>query len=224
MAAFPFPIIECRGVDALTEWNKHRARGKAEGYYPVIVGDSRDLALLVESMEMNGDDPASIIERATTMHGADVLEIRESQDPELYENVDPGEWPIRASHQPIVSHTDLKTGEPKPKVYIAQLPTVHSHEVPAYLRYGAWNDCPSAAEHVAIHQMWHAEYGAEIVVVAGDVIECKVQRPPSTNDEATKLARQQFVYCSDIVYQGVQSLRALAAGLKNHDAWYFWWD
>lgn len=40
----------------------------------------------------------------------------------------------------------------------------------------------------------------------------------------TELAREQFAFCEDIVYQGVGSIPALAKGLEQSTVWYFWWD
>jgi hypothetical protein len=52
----------------------------------------------------------------------------------------------------------------------------------------------------------------------------RVQRRPPTREAALELAREQYVYCSDIVDQGVQTLSAFAAALMENDWWYFWWD
>lgn len=71
---------------------------------------------------------------------------------------------------------------------------------------------------------WAGRYGAEIYAVTGDVIECTVERPPTTRDEAMELAREQFLLCTDIVYQGTESISLLAATLQDCSAWYFWWD
>jgi Domain of unknown function (DUF4253) len=56
------------------------------------------------------------------------------------------------------------------------------------------------------------------------VMECTVARPPKTREEAMALAREQFFYCTDIVYQGTESLSLLGATVLNAKAWYFWWD
>jgi hypothetical protein len=224
MTKFPYPVVECRGAEALAEWARLWSRGQTEGFYPVIVGDAHDMENLAGSITVNASAPASIIERASGLSGAGILDARVKQDPELYGDVEEGDWPDDVAHQSIVSHTDLSTGKPKAKVYIAQIPTVYSYEVPAYLRYGGWNDCPCAEEQVAIHRMWSEQYGARIIAATGDVIECTVTKPPTSRDSAIKLAREQFIYCTDIVFQGVESLGVLAAGLKDHDAWFFWWD
>ena len=60
--------------------------------------------------------------------------------------------------------------------------------------------------------------------ISSDVIEMRVERPPSTREAAFAVAEEQFAYCSDIVLQGTGSISALAATLMNGTAWYFWWD
>jgi hypothetical protein len=77
---------------------------------------------------------------------------------------------------------------------------------------------------VALLRFWHDKYGAQIISATDDVIECTVSRPPSTREQAMELAREQFLYCADIVYQGVQTVSNLGAGLLNSKYWYFWWD
>jgi hypothetical protein len=74
------------------------------------------------------------------------------------------------------------------------------------------------------HRRWHQEYGADIACLSSDVIECTVKSPPSSRQSALALAQEQFVYCPDIVHQGVESLEALAAILLDGKTWYFWWD
>jgi len=39
-----------------------------------------------------------------------------------------------------------------------------------------------------------------------------------------KLAWEQYHYCPDIVWQGVGTTSDLAAMLRGHGVWYFWWD
>jgi hypothetical protein len=97
-------------------------------------------------------------------------------------------------------------------------------EIPAYLRFGDWNDCPAPEMHVAVLQYWAKEYDIEIYSMAGDVTECLVARPPASRGAAMKLAHEQFLYCTDIVLQGTESLAVLAATLEDSAVWYFWWD
>ena len=48
--------------------------------------------------------------------------------------------------------------------------------------------------------------------------------PPTTRSAAYQLAWEQYIYCSDIVIQGTQTLSNLAASLLNAPIWFFWWD
>lgn len=109
-------------------------------------------------------------------------------------------------------------------VWIAKVPTPNPFEIPAYLRLGGWNECPSTGDHVAVWRYWQEKYGAEILCATGDVIEAIVQHPPKEKEDCYRLAREQFAYCSDIVTQGVGSIDALASTLRDAKYWYFWWD
>jgi hypothetical protein len=220
----PYPIVECSGKDAIAAWANLREQGKSQGFYPVIIGDTDDLQRLQERLEYDKSAVESTIQRARTLKGNEVLADLLAKEPELYEDVEIGEWPRLESHQEFVSHTELSSGRPRAKLLIVKLPTTSSFEALAYLKYGGWNSCPSPEEHVAIHRMWRDRFGAEVVFATSDVIECRVACPPTAEAEALELAREQFVYCSDIVFQGVQTLSNLASSIRNHGVWYFWWD
>src|SRR5262249_54328128 len=97
-------------------------------------------------------------------------------------------------------------------------------EVPAILNFGGWNECPDASVHVTMMKRWSEKCGAEVVGMNGDVVEMYAAQPPTTRDEALKLANEQFLYCNDIVIQGTQTIEALAAGLLGNNLWFFWWD
>jgi hypothetical protein len=144
---------------------------------------------------------------------------REPHDPPL------GEWPA-SSHPSMglsVAH-DVLTGKPLAKVYIGLAPTEDWTTIPAYLRWGGWNDCPAAEYHVAAMRVWRERYGAELVGMSSDTINLRVAVKPKTQEEALALARDQYIYCSDVIDQGVQTYSALAADLMANDWWYFWWD
>lgn len=51
-----------------------------------------------------------------------------------------------------------------------------------------------------------------------------VTQSPKSKDEAVALASEQHHYCFDIVDQGTQTLRLLAAALMASDWWFFWRD
>lgn len=89
---------------------------------------------------------------------------------------------------------------------------------------GGWNDCPDSSVLTAFAKRWHASFGAEVVSITRDVMEFTVANPPTTREAASKLAMEQYIFCPDIVEQGVGDVVTLAATLQNSSYWYFWWD
>lgn len=136
-----------------------------------------------------------------------------------------GDWPRTADADPGLSVAyDLLKSTPLPKVYIALIPTDDWTTIPAYLRYGGWDDCPPPEYHVAALRAWRARYGAELIGLGFNTMNLRVARSPSTRDAAIALAKEQYIYCRDIIDQGVESYSALAAALMANTWWFFWWD
>jgi hypothetical protein len=136
-----------------------------------------------------------------------------------------GEWPTEPMGAPELSvATETLTGAPLDKAQIVILPTDDPSTIPAYLHWGHWNGCPAPEYHIAALRSWRERFGAELVGLSHDVMNIRVKSRPPTRKAALELAREQYVYCSDIVEQGAQTLSALAAVLMESDWWYFWWD
>lgn len=221
LVGLPFEMISVPGHEAVQAWEKLRGR---PGQTPIILGGHEDVQPMVESFEGDTKSAQQVLADAAQIDPKRWLREQYDADPDLYA-VEPAVWPKAPGEQRGLSaHLDAVKQRPKGQVLIALMPTANAWEVPAFLRYGGWNDCPPPEVHAALHRRWHEKWGAEIACMAGDVVECVVARPPATREEAMKLAREQFVYCPDIVHQGVQSLEALANLLQGGKTWYFWWD
>jgi hypothetical protein len=132
-------------------------------------------------------------------------------------------WPTEPTHQGRVSLQTVKERKGQPST-ILLVRVEHSYDVPAFLGFGGWNDCPAPELHVAVLREWKNKYGARPACVTGDVLECVVVNRPQTEAEATKLAAEQWIFCDDIVGQGTQSIRKLAMEIWRAPAWFFWWD
>ncbi|NRB39776.1 MAG: DUF4253 domain-containing protein [Pseudomonadales bacterium] len=136
-----------------------------------------------------------------------------------------GEWLGEAeAKQGFTLTLDMLSGEPHQDLVGAGIETDASWKIPAFFKYGGWNDCPNPELHCAIWKYWQQKYGAEIVGVSNDVIEAYIANPPTTQEEAMQLALEQYLYCHDIVDQGLETISNLGASIINHNAWYFWWD
>ncbi len=183
-------------------WNEYLAREEAayaDLPLPQVIGPDGRVLTPAEARDFFGD---------------------ERTDAELV-----GEWPDDVEEGVgLTVATDILSGAPYAKVFIAILPTADSTEAPAYLRWGGWNSCPAPEYEVAAFRSWRDRFGADIVGMSGDVLNFKVAHRPQTRDDALALAREQYAFCADIVDQGVGSLSPLAALLMASDWWYFWWD
>jgi len=243
-ANFPFEIVETTGENALETWEGLKRAGRGA---PIVLGGS-DLDNLLFPFDPRDKMQHRPVEEILAAADAisfpdDLRRLRwnERAEAAVYfkriasvadfkdddDEFEPplGEWPTETSHGLGLSAAcDTLTGEPRPLVHIALIPTDDPTAIPAYMRFGNWNECPSAAYHVAALRAWRDRYGAELVGLGSDTIDLRVSRRPGTRDEALELARAQFVYCADIVHQGVGSYRALAAQLMASDWWFFWWD
>jgi len=138
----------------------------------------------------------------------------------------PDPWPERPRRAEVelISTRDILTRELHETISFALVAEAEPFEVPAYLGFGGWNDCPEPELQVAVLREWERAYGAVPVCVTGDVLECVVARPPQSEDEAFSLAAEQWIFCDDIVGQGTQSVRRLAMEIWRSSQWFFWWD
>jgi hypothetical protein len=134
-----------------------------------------------------------------------------------------GRWPSRAESLPALS-VALDYRGPKKKVYVALIRTDDWTTIPAHLHYGGWNACPQPEYHIAALRSWRDRYGAELVGLSSDRMDLRVARRPQARQEALDLAREHYVYCNDIVDQGLGTLSKLAACLMANDWWESWWD
>jgi hypothetical protein len=239
-ANFPYELVETTGENALATWEELKNAGRGA---PVVLGDEPENllfpfdplhparlkpveAILSDAEAINFPNDLRKLRRAQYAQAMVSLGMVASPADfvETEDETPSDDWLAETSDAPGLSVAYERTGEPKSAVHIALIPTVDATAIPAYLRFGDWNACPSPAYHVAALRAWRDLYGAELIGLSFDTINLRVSRKPATREEALELARAQFVYCSDIIVQGVGSYGRLAAGLMESDWWYFWWD
>jgi hypothetical protein len=224
--AFPYVIHQVSGSDALDTLSALAAAG---GGFPVLLGDADEFEQFMETYEDNAQPVDGLIALARGIDAHTWFAGRLEIDPEYEgddeeEDEEAGEYPDGAASAGLSSHLNVLTQEPHAAVNIVVIPAAEAWMVPCYLGIGGWNECPNAEEHAAIFKYWGEKYGATVACITSDVIEMTVARPPATKEEALALAREQYIYCPDIVDQGTESVAALAAGLLNSRVWFFWWD
>lgn len=222
---FPYPLVSVPGAEAVAAWRRYQVEWRKEGCSAVVLGDLEDVRGRAELLAQDNGSVADLIARGLAKPVTDFFASRAAEYAEYESDLEPGPWPAHpVPPSPLTAHTEIGSGRPKPIVYLVKVPTPHAWEVPAYLKAGGWNDCPDPEGQVAVLKYWHEKHGAEVYSLTGDVLECLVSRPPATQPEALALAREQFLFCSDIVHQGTQSIELLAATLLKSEVWFFWWD
>jgi hypothetical protein len=219
----PYAIVRVPGAHALEELRSLAAQGRG---YPVLIGAPDELEQLSENYGYAEDSVEDLLEEAEQLEPLEWLRERAEGEPEFYEDESVhGPWPADVGpSDDFTGHIDLTTHQPHAEVCIALLPLEEAWQAPCLVKYGGWNECPLASEHAALFRLWQAQYGATPLVISGSTIEMAVARPPSTREDALALARQQYIYCPDIVEQGTETIEALAATLLNGHSWFFWWD
>ena len=115
--------------------------------------------------------------------------------------------------------------EEQGEMLLLQIPTDDPADIPAYLPFGGWNDCPDAETQLAFTHYWRERYGAiPAALDNADCLEFLVERPVADPVEAKKLAVEQFAFCSDLPFQVFEDFEQLTEFIHQSRQWYFWWD
>lgn len=235
-----FELLETTGNKAVSTLLELRGQLPASRRYPFIIGEKRSFELLTDIYQADENRVSEIIEKSKSLNAQEMFANRKNQalpvdkefDRESFIKQLTGVWEYQDSALEIglpwedllLSDKNTASRNFLEKCWLGIAPTDESWQVPAFAQFGGWNSCPPPEEHCAILRYWQEKYGAEIVSLTHDVIECSVENPPQTEAECWELAWEQYAYCSDIVDQGVGKVGKLASGLRNSDYWYFWWD
>jgi hypothetical protein len=226
--------VVVHGGSAMAAWEALRAASARTGWHPVVIGDEQGVEAVREGLD--AEDAPSVEdvlaeaarlepERVLGEHRAEHLASGEGEVPhEEWSDEDERITEEGAAEVRFHAGRDVLSGEPLPEVAIALLPTRDGADAPAWLGLGGWNECPSAAEHVALLRRWRERWGAEVVAASGDTIELAVSEPPRDVGAARALAEEQYAYAPDIVDQGTGSIERLAASLVGGRVWFFWWE
>lgn len=222
-----FTTLKLSGTTAIEALESHRHAYPQTGKYPFLIGDSWDLELVRDAVEYDHQDCEELVRDSLSLDLSAWLRERRAEFEEcgFSEEELLGKWPGEIADKGEISlHRDLESNQPKLEVYMGLAKISQPWQLPAILNYGGWNGCPEPEVQCAFHRQWQSEFGAEIVGMSSDAVECIVANPPRDEAAAMKLAWQHYWYCAEIVEQGCQSVSNLAATLINSKYWLFWWD
>jgi hypothetical protein len=215
-------------------WRRLRELVPETGYWPVLTLGYAAMAWTDDEIgavaeELAARSAEAVVAEALKLDVQDWLARRkaiytmddnDSEDPGAIEEL-AGAWPDDAL--PRTDFWILDTPIGSGMLDLRLVPTTVAWQSPAFFTYGGSSGL-EPSEHVAVLWDWQRRYGAEVVSIAGDIIELAVEQPPQDRESAWALAWEHFAYCPDVVVQGTQTVGHLAALLLGGTAWYFWWD
>lgn len=203
--------------------------GGPNGFTPVLVPTHSDT--LEENISILNDEGYSIKEAiagASAEEGRKFLEERYQEivadrggDDEALIGEFKGEAEMLYNFKAFTDYSGDKTEE----VALYYIPTANPWEVPAYIPFGGFNECPSPKTMVSVCKYWYEKYKAIPTTISGDIMEFTVDNPVE-RDESVNLAKEHYAFCPDRVDQGTMTytLSELADTLSYAEKWYFWWD
>ena len=247
-----FPLVQVRGVHVLEAW-EHLSKNKAvspvvigdpesllyisEGLEYADSETVEDVLLKAERLEF-----PSGLKAMRSVELKELLELgkNDSNFKELFAGLEAdqeisistedvlSDWPRgRANKSKITLPSvaiDWSSETPLETVIIALIPTSDWTEVPAYMRFGGYNDCPASEWHVAALRYFRDLNNVRLVGISHDTIDLKAMRPPQSRGAAAQLAIDLYEYCPDLVDQGSGSIGELARDSMTTSLWSLWWD
>lgn len=224
-------VLNTPRLQALNDWAALQALVPATHYWPVIGWDK------THGPAWETVAPEVIIDHALQLDVQRWFQeegIASALDPVREVNHGGGPFPPLAFR--IHEQRRFPFTIPTSSAPIALVPVNAPWQLPAYLQIGGmdtWRHAVGGIEgayamephvHVAILKYWHERWGAEVVAATAGDLELKVLRPPTTPEAALELAKEQYMYCGDLVDQNTRTVSALAKLLLGSHMWWFWWD
>ncbi len=221
------------GATALQTWEALRQRHPRTGLWPVIVGsdpaaiDQLTWRLSVLAKDQPGiallDDVVPAPDLFVTWMGDPAKDDYLNDVPRHLAKLEVDQDRIRErlSARPDAAAVRAIAGQ---RVQIALVPATQGWEVPALLAWsGAERSDIGGAEHLSVLHFWHQSYGADVVSIGTDTLECLVSQPPRDARGAFELAVQHYAYCPALMDNLAPAMGALAATLFGRH-WIFDWS
>lgn len=220
------------GPEALLTWEALRTRHPRTGLWPVVLGadlqaiDQLTWRVNILAEQRPGipvlDEVTPAPELFVGWLGDPAADDYLNDVPRHLAKLEADQDQIRARLSARADHEAVRAlaGE---RVQIGLVPAVAGWEVPALLAWsGAERDDIGGAEHLSVLHFWHESYGADLVALGLDTVECLVARPPDDARAAFELAVQHYAYCPALMDNLAPAMGALAATLFGTH-WFFDW-
>lgn len=169
------------GRDALEVWSALRRVAPETHLFPVVLGDGVSVQRHADAVVHTATPVETTLARAAALDLDAWLAAR--PEPARGATVEPDPRPER-----FLSVVDPVLGVPVMPVSVALFPVARAADVPAWLAYGNWRDCPEAAVHVAMLRRLEDQAAVELVAITSDRIELRVPSPPTDPAARERLA------------------------------------
>ena len=198
--------------------------GSKNGYYPLILVPSDVLydALTINLDETKAEDYIGFSEEIDIRKFFNSKRNQYEFDEKYLAEV--GEFSDEDSNDYLAGYLDVDTSFPYEEVLILKIPTRNPWEILGHIPMGGYNDCPTPEYQIAAAKYWFEQYKAVPAVISSNTIEFIIENPPQDLKSAEKLAYEHYLFCNDIIDQGIETIRKLASILKNSMIWCFWWE
>lgn len=210
-------IIESRYLELYKD-------GKINGYYPVILVPS-DILYDALTVNFEASSTKELIEFSNEIDVSKFFKSKRDQYEYTAEYQVPiGEFSQEEANDYLSTYLDFNVSLPYNEVLILKIPTRKPWEILGYIPMGGYNDCPTPDCQIAIAEYWYKKYKAVPTVITSNSIEFMIETPPQNFQDAEKLAYEHYLFCNEIISNGLGSLRKLASILKDSTVWSFWWE
>ena len=198
--------------------------GIKNGYYPLILVPSDVLydALTINLDETKAEDYINFSKEIDIRKFFNSKRNQYEFDEKYLAEV--GEFSDEDSNDYLAGYLDVDTSFPYEEVLILKIPTRNPWEILGHIPMGGYNDCPTPEYQIAAAKYWYEQYKAVPAVISSNTIEFIIENPPQDLKSAEKLAYEHYLFCNDIIDQGIETIRKLASILKNSMIWCFWWE
>lgn len=122
----------------------------------------------------------------------------------------------------LSSWDDSGSADESQRTYVGLISADKTWQIPLLLRYGKTGDNPESVVHAAMIQRWQTDNGAALLGLGSDFLDLQISRPPQTEKEARRIARELLAYCPKLMESG--TIKDFCSALSRAPYWSFRWD
>lgn len=229
---FPKGMLLFPTKNAEKDWLSLAASLEGSGFWPIIVGDRNDLRVRSEMLE--GRSPQGTqkeIDKASQFNYAQwekkaksevaPMDYNEEIQEDEYLQFNINEIVLTSTPGTLKSAVSSNQNEP---LYIAIIECKSPTHIPAILSLGEFNSCPSNDIHIGLIQKLQKDAGAQLMSLTSDTVELHLTQLPKSQKALAELSTINYLWASDVVGQGTESVPALAEMMQQSNTMFLWWD